>query len=297
MVSVVVPAYRSWSTLPRALAALRGEIEGRNREAILVESSGEMTESELRARWPWLRVLALPERTLPGKARNIGFKAASGERIAFVDADAVPEPGWLDALARGLTPDVDAVAGAIVNGTPKSAVGTAGYLLEFADWLPTRRGAVQHAATCNLLVRRDALERAGGFREDIWGGEDTIFTFGIGQDGRLAFAPSARVTHLNRTSLREFLRHQRRLGAAFAHVCASIPFPHGWLGRPTLAPLAVPFRLAALTKRLARQPGVAVTAAVLPLIVAGLISWGIGLAGSRIDPTGACAPRPNPRRE
>jgi GT2 family glycosyltransferase len=277
--SVVVVAYRSAATLPVMLDALRDETEGRPREVILVESSGEPGEEEARRRWPWLRLIALPNRALPGRARNVGVSATRGDVIAFVDADAVPERGWLDALEQALTPDVDAVAGAVLNGTPRSAVGTAGYLLEFANWLPSRRGAIEHGATCNLLVRRGALEAAGGFREDIWGGEDTLFTYQLAKAGRLAFAPAARVAHLNRTRLLDYMRHQVRLGRAFAHVCAGVDFPHGWLGRPVLAPLAFPFRLAALARAVFFHPREAGQAALLlPLLVVGSAAWAVGLA-------------------
>jgi cellulose synthase/poly-beta-1,6-N-acetylglucosamine synthase-like glycosyltransferase len=280
--TVVIPAYAAWETLPAVLDALEPQARRGDREVIVVESSGDGAEARL-ARWPWVRLVALPERTLPGRARNLAAEVARGDRLAFLDADAVPARDWLDALEAALGPDVDAVAGAVVNGTPRSPVGTAGYLLEFADWLPRRRGPILHAATCNLLVRREALERAGGFAEDVWPGEDTILTFGLAAEGRLAFEPAARVRHLNRTRLGEFLRHQRRLGRAFAHVCARVDFPHRALGRPRAAPLAGPFRLGALAIRLAPQPREAAAAlALLPVLAAGVAAWAVGLAGARL---------------
>lgn len=280
--SVVVPAYRSWSTLPAVLDALGPQLEGGRREVVLVESSGELESEEIRRRWPWLRLVSPPERTLPGRARNIGISAARGAAIAFIDADAVPKPGWLDELDRALVPGVDAVAGAVLNGTPRSAVGTATYLLEFADWMPERRGWVQHGAACNLLVRRDVLERTGGFHEDAWTGEDTVLTFPLGARRRLAFAPAARVVHLNRTNLVDFMRLQRRLGWAFGLVCASVDFPHRWVGRPALAPVALAFRLAALGRRLLPHRRELATALLLsPLLVAGSLAWAVGLARYR----------------
>jgi hypothetical protein len=169
-----------------------------------------------------------------------------------------------------------------LNGTPRNAVGTAGYLLEFADWLPGRDRRLGHAATCNLLVWRDAFTARGGFLEDVFPGEDTIFTFPLAEAGRLAFAPSACVRHLNRTGLGDFLAHQRRLGHAFAEVCARVDFPHRAFGRPALAPLAAPFRLAALARRLRHHPREAITAlGLLPLLVIGLLAWSAGIAGAR----------------
>jgi GT2 family glycosyltransferase len=280
--AVVIPALRAFSTLPAVLDALQPQIQGRDREVIVVESSGTDAGRALAETRGWVRLVALAGPTLPGRARNIGVSVAQADRLAFLDADAVPEPGWLDELEAALTPEVDAVAGAVLNGTPESAVGTAGFLLEFADWLPSARRSLLHAATCNLIVRRAAFDEQGGFIEDSFAGEDTIFTFQLGKRGRLAFAPQARVRHLNRTSIREYLRHQQRLGAGFAVICSRVDFPHRIMGRPALAPLGVPFRLVALGRQLLghRREGLQAVL-LLPLVVLGLIAWGAGLAGAR----------------
>jgi glycosyltransferase involved in cell wall biosynthesis len=281
-ISVVIPAYRAWGTLPDVLSALRPQIEGRNREAIVVESSGDGRAAELARDAPWARVIVLPARALPGAARNTACLLARGELIAFTDADSVPVPGWLDELDGALGPGVDAVAGAVLNGTPRNPVGTAGYLLEFVEWIPGRRGPPLHAATCSLLVRRDALEASGGFRTDVWPGEDTILTFAFGASGRLAFAPAARVRHLNRTGLRAFLRHQRLLGAAFAEVCASVDFPRGRLVHPGLTLIVPGLRLFGLDFRLRHHPRQAAAAAALsPLLALGAVAWAVGLAEGR----------------
>ncbi|MGH3029840.1 MAG: glycosyltransferase family 2 protein [Gaiellaceae bacterium] len=280
--SVIIPAFRAWATLPAVLDALRPQIEGHDRQVVVVESSGTLSAVELEGRWPWARFLLLAEQTLPGRGRNLGADVSEGELLAFLDADAIPEPDWLEQLEGAVAPGIDAVAGSVVNGTPRSRVGTAGYLLEFADWLPSEQGPLLHAVTCNLLVRRAAFQELGGFHEDVFPGEDTIFTFPLAGSGRLAFAPRARVRHLNRTGLREFLRHQRRLGVAYAHVCARVDFPHRWTGRPAFALLGVPFRLAALGRQLHGHRSEAAQALrLLPLLALGLIAWAAGLATAR----------------
>jgi cellulose synthase/poly-beta-1,6-N-acetylglucosamine synthase-like glycosyltransferase len=276
--SVVVPAYESWATLPRTLEALRRETDRPDRELLLVESSGSVDAEELERRWPWARILAPPARMLPGAARNLALEYVRGELVAFTDADAVPEPGWLDALEAGLTPEVEAVAGAIVNGTPESAAGTSGFLLEFTEWMPERNGAPRHAATCNLLVRRRALEHAGGFPEDMWPGEDTVFTFRLAALGSLRFAPAARVRHLNRTRLAEVFVHQFRLGQSFSEVCRRVQFPGRGLARLPFAPLLGVARVPKLWLRLSRWRSLPRRhLALLPLVVLGASVWTLGV--------------------
>jgi glycosyltransferase involved in cell wall biosynthesis len=279
--TVVVPAFHAWHTLPATLAALRVQVDRPDRELVLVESSGTVGRGEIERRWPWVRAIVLPQRTLPGRARNLGIEAAQGELIAFTDADAVPEPGWLDELERALTPELDGVAGAILNGAAASRIATADYLLEFSDWLPQRRLPLLHGATCNLLLRRSVLER-GGFPDELWPGEDTLVTFDLGAAGRLGFAADARVRHAGRSGFGEFLDHQRQLGTAFASICTRLDFPYRRLARARFAPLLPAFRLVAVARRVRGNRG-AVRAAVgvAPLLVVGALAWTDGLLRGR----------------
>ena len=286
--SVVVPAYEAWQTLPAMLEALRPQVDRPDRELVLVESSGRHPADELERRWPWAQVVVLPERTLPGRARNLGLERAAGELIAFTDADAVPEAGWLDELESALGPGVDAVAGAIVNGTPESRVGTAGFLLEFAEWSPRRTGPPLHGATCNLLVRRTALEKADPFPFDMWPGEDTVVTARFQQAGKLAFAPAARVRHLNRRDLISHTVHQYRLGRSFAAVCRQVSLPHAQFTRLPLAVLAGPLRIPRLFWRLATWKSLPPRyGALLPALAVGVCAWSAGLVAGNLGSTNA----------
>jgi cellulose synthase/poly-beta-1,6-N-acetylglucosamine synthase-like glycosyltransferase len=250
---------------------------------VVIDSSSIKHAAHLERDQPWLRVIGLPERRLPGEARNLGAQAAGGSLLAFLDADAVPGSTWLAQLRAAMNGGTAvAVAGAIHNGTPHDAIGTASYLLEFSEWTPGRRGTPLHGATCNLLVKRDAFERAGGFHEDIWPGEDTILTVPWGLGKRLVFAPDAPVWHLNRTRLVELVRHQYRLGRSFAAVCDRVDFPHRRFSRWPLLTAAPALRMGALSVRLAGQPALLREAArVSPLLTLGFGVWGAGVAAAR----------------
>jgi cellulose synthase/poly-beta-1,6-N-acetylglucosamine synthase-like glycosyltransferase len=276
--TVVLPAYRAWATLPAVMDALRPQVERPGRELVLVESSGVVDAHELERRWPWAQVITPAHRTLPGAARNLALERSRSDLVAFIDADALPEPEWLDELERALTPEVDAVAGAVVNGTPGSAIGTSGYLLEFVEWTPMRRGTPEHGATCNLLVRRGALERLGGFPAELWPGEDTVVTFRLSERGGLAFAASARIRHLNRTRMADFVGHQYRLGVSFSEVCRQVDFPAREFTRLPLAPAAGMLRIPWLFRRLTAWDARALApTGVLPTLLVGACSWSIGL--------------------
>src|SRR5947209_2422685 len=213
-VSVIIPAYRAQRTLPLVLGALEPQIVPGAHEALIVQT-GMGGAAPVHAGREWLRVVTRAERMFPAQARNLGAALAGGELLVFLDADAIPEPGWLAALVGALRPGIDVVAGAVLNGTPANPWGTTGYLLEFLEWVPGRLGRLEHAAACSLLVCRPAFERLGGFPEDVWPGEDTLFTVGPATQGALAFAPDAQVRHLNRTCPRTVLSNQTQLGTGW----------------------------------------------------------------------------------
>jgi hypothetical protein len=231
------------------LDALEPHVAGKDREVVLVDSTGDDDGTPTRVRWPWVRVISVAHRVLPGRARNLGVSLARGELLAFLDADAVPQFGWLDDLEGAMGPNIHMVAGAVLDGTPDDRWGTIGYMLEFLEWVPERRIPIGHAAGCNLLIRRAAFENAGGFPEDIWPGEDTVFSFPFAASGTAAFASRARVAHLNRIGRRAVLAHQRRLGASWVEVCGRVPVSGRWLGVPHLAPVAVAARFWALIRQ------------------------------------------------
>jgi glycosyltransferase involved in cell wall biosynthesis len=278
--TVIIPSFDAGETLPLVLDALAPQIpQDGDREVLLIESSGGDAAAAIASSWPWVRVIGFDARVLPGRARNVGASLARGELLAFLDADAVPADGWLDALEAGMVDGVDVVAGSIVNGTPNAPWGTAGYLLEFLEWAPGKRAPLDHAASCNLMIRREALERAGGFPEDMWPGEDTVLTAPFANSRRLTFVPSAQVTHLNRTAASRVLAHQRRLGSCWLGVCRRVPVRGRWLARRRLAPLAVLGRVCALIWQLHRAR-VTFRYALrhAPRLALGLCAWGVGLA-------------------
>jgi histidinol-phosphate phosphatase family protein len=95
----------------------------------------------------------------PAAARNVGWRAADTEWIAFLDDDVRLPEGWLSALYDDLRRVDDRVAG--VQGVievPTSAKPT--------DWERSTAGLERARwATADMAYRRAALEQVGGFDE------------------------------------------------------------------------------------------------------------------------------------
>jgi histidinol-phosphate phosphatase family protein len=108
------------------------------------------------------RVSVVPGRAAgPAAARNLGWRRATAEWVAFLDDDVVPSATWLADLAadlEGLGPDVGGSQGRIVVPMPGGRRQT--------DWERNVRGLeTARWATADMAYRREALEEVGGFDE------------------------------------------------------------------------------------------------------------------------------------
>jgi GT2 family glycosyltransferase len=125
-----------------------------------------------------LRLIRCPVKNL-SISRNLGLSAALGRYIAFIDDDASPEPGWLDALLSPLQADLQVAiaAGFVLDGSGQKLLN--GYVV--ADTLGRAQSFASHqdaldeinrigehrsfltATGCNMAFRRDLLSCQGGF--------------------------------------------------------------------------------------------------------------------------------------
>jgi glycosyltransferase involved in cell wall biosynthesis len=152
-ISVVVPARDAAALLPRLFAALdRTTFEGAWETVVVDDASADAT-ADLAAEWG-ARVVRLPCRSGPAAARNAGLAAAGAPLIAFTDADCEPSPGWLSALAGALG-DADIASGP-VHPRPGAPPGPFDRTLSIGRESPLFQ-------TANLAVRREVVERVGGF--------------------------------------------------------------------------------------------------------------------------------------
>ena len=177
-VSVVVPSHARELRLWWLLNALEEQTLERDRyEVVLVhdyDDAGFLAELDAHplAVAGTLRCVRIePGTGRPSRQRNLGWREARAELIAFTDDDCRPEPGWVAALL-----DAGAAApGAIIQGATRpdpleSAVMAAPHYRTLRVEPPNL-----YAQTCNIAYPRELLERLGGFDEEMPApaGEDT----------------------------------------------------------------------------------------------------------------------------
>lgn len=157
-------------------------------------------------------------------ARNTAALVADTDLVAFLDDDAYAEQGWLSALVLALAdPGVVGAGGQIRplwSGPPPRWFPPVFGWVVGATFEDVDRGAVRvrNVWSGNMLVRRSALQDAGGFLPD-WGKvgdahepEDTEFCIRLtacSGGGQWLFVPAAVAHHAvpqQRSSARYFLR-------------------------------------------------------------------------------------------
>ena len=197
-VSVIVLAYKNGSTLESAVRSILNQDSHCEVEVIVV-ASGVEKSGDLSSRLPGVRVIESEPRLYPGAARNRGLAVASGDVIAFLAADCVAEPGWLQARMRAHCSGHSAVASAVTNFGSRGPSGWGHYYSLFPNRLPSRDPgtvSIPDAAVHSTSFTRDVLLDSGPFAEDVITGEDTDMIERITSRGiEVWFEPTARTGH------------------------------------------------------------------------------------------------------
>jgi GT2 family glycosyltransferase len=235
-VTVAVCTLNRADLLRRALEGLARQTAPADSFEVLVVDNGSTDRTpqvaeDYAGRLP-LRYLR-EERAGLSHARNAAWRAAAGDYVAYLDDDAVPESGWLEAVqdqVRRHAPDV-------LTGPHRPdfvAPRPAWFPDDYERWNlgdePRELRPDEHAIGVNLICRRDALAGVGGFRADLGMQRGRL---GFGEEvelqerirrhvrgARLRYCPEAAVRHAVRAEqmtlgwqLRRCVRYGLQAGA------------------------------------------------------------------------------------
>ncbi|GAB3472050.1 glycosyltransferase [Kineococcus endophyticus] len=200
LVSVVVPHYEAPHDLALLLTALELQTHPLDRLEVLVADDGSRDAPEPGPRPYAVRVLRQADEGFrAAAARNLGAASARGEVLCFLDADTVPEPGYVAAVVRAVTAGADLVVGrrrhADLSATAPDALrrwfgGQGPVPREFdeptwlreayertADLADAGDDAYRFVISAVLSTTRRLFEDVGGFEEafSAYGGEDWEF--------------------------------------------------------------------------------------------------------------------------
>ncbi|MGD0540738.1 MAG: glycosyltransferase family 2 protein [Tepidisphaeraceae bacterium] len=199
-------------------------------QTIVVDNASADGSADLvAAEFPWV--------ILHRNAQNLGFargnnqaaRSAAAPLLLLLNNDTVVRTGALQKLAQFMNekPDVVAAGPRLIgaDGKPQRSgrnLPTVAALLnsiQFLKWTclfrrayrqyrsegfdPEKEGTVSQLAAAALVIRRDCLERIGGFDEGFaFGVEDVDLCRRMRGLGRIYYLPTAEIEHLGRVSSR-----------------------------------------------------------------------------------------------
>jgi glycosyltransferase involved in cell wall biosynthesis len=175
VVSVVVPTRDRAGYLDVTLSSLADQDFAEPYEVIVVDDGSRDSTAEVIRRHGVRSLVHDPPRG-PNAARNAGAQAAESDLIALVDDDVFAPRGWLRALVEGARrhPEAEAFGGPIRARFEGPAPRSCGRELPPITTLDLGPKDVETDLvwSANMLLRRSALERAGGFDESLPTGGD-----------------------------------------------------------------------------------------------------------------------------
>lgn len=220
--SVVVIGRNEEERLARCLGsvqAMRGDF--RKPEIIYVDSASTDKSVE-RAQELGIKVVILEGENLSAaKARNAGWRAASSEYILFLDGDTVLDPDFVEGAREFLNDSrVAVVWGHRRELYPEKSIYNRVCDL---DWIYPA-GATEFFGG-DALVRRKALEDAGGYNETLKAGEEPELGGRISRLGlKILHIDLPMTKHdLNMTTWKQYWRRAVRSGYAYAEVLHRFP--------------------------------------------------------------------------
>ena len=237
-VSVVVCAYNAADTLEDCLASL-DRLTYPDYEVILVNDGSTDATRDIGRSHARVRIIDVPNAGLSA-ARNVGLAEATGEIVAYTDADTRVDRDWLTFLVQPfLTSDVVGSGGP--NVVPQDDPPIAQCIAR-APGGPTHvlldDRIAEHVPGCNMAFRRDALLAIGGFNPIyLRAGDDVDVCWRLQSRGwRIGFASAALVWHHHRSSVKAYWRQQVGYGEGETWLMAHHPekFLDGhllWRGR------------------------------------------------------------------
>ena len=180
--SFVIPAYNEEAYLPACLDSILAQTQavGVEAEIVVVNNASTDRTREVALGYPSVHLVDEPRKGLTF-ARQAGFAASHGELIANVDSDSRLTPGWVAQVLAAFKsqPNLVALSGPLVfyDLTPKQRSSVKifygiAFLVYVINRYVLRAGSMIQGG--NFVLRREALEKIGGFNTAIaFYGEDT----------------------------------------------------------------------------------------------------------------------------
>jgi glycosyltransferase involved in cell wall biosynthesis len=239
-VSVVIVSYNDRDKLLVCLQALKEQTFAKEKTEIIVVDDGSTdgTAETVQGRFPEVQLIS-KNNSGADNSRNEGVKKATGEIIAFIDADCVAEPYWLESIERSLKKNSAQVVGGRIIHRGSFLTRVVG-ISDFGEFQELKEKFVHNLPTCNMSGKRNLFEQYP-FHSELGIGGDVVFSNTIRKNGcRLLYDPSIVVEHRPKINMKEFWQRASRYGESFVLIRMIEPgLPYAPLVRHGIAGVVV----------------------------------------------------------
>lgn len=162
-------------------------------EIVVVNSGGGDVRSLLSTQLDHIRLIDVPERVLPGCARNIGIDASAAENVGFLASDCIARPGWVRRRRMQHLGGLDVVASSVVPNDPDNLFTNVSSA--YQHWTRWPDTPAQDRASYGRSYARWLFESYGYFPTGLRVGEDTYFNGLLPSEVRSGWAPDVQTAH------------------------------------------------------------------------------------------------------
>ena len=180
MLSFIVPAYNEELELPSTLAAIRAAADANSEPyEVIVANDGSTDATAAVAATGGARVVTIHRRQIAA-ARNAGAREARGDILFFVDADTRISPAHVAGVQRALAAGCAGGGARVVTDGLVPLWGRV-FVRVFSAFYFT---VANLGAGAFLFTTRKNFDRAGGFDEQLFAGEEIYFSQALKKLGR-----------------------------------------------------------------------------------------------------------------
>ncbi|WP_097461236.1 glycosyltransferase [Mangrovitalea sediminis] len=204
IVSVIIPAKNEKEFIGRCLASINSQnYPTECLEIIVVDNSSTDETADIAKKTGALVIEGA--KGYVGAVRNQGARKASGQFLAFIDADCIIDNDWVNRAVN------------LATAHPNHVFGGGCLIPREANWLEKNwllgegiKRVPKELIGASIFISKETFESIGGFNELLSSGEDTQLSVDLKSKGySIKMTQELSVTHLgNAKTLRQFFMRQ-----------------------------------------------------------------------------------------
>lgn len=216
IISVIIPVNNAEETIEKTLLSFKKQTH-LNFDIIIVDDNSTDKSYDI-VKKHTKNILRNKTKKGPAITRNKGIRHAKTEIIAFIDADCIATPNWLNNVLKEFqNKNIQVIAGntkipkSTFIGDSISALGfPGGANAGFENmWHVSKEGFTNHITSCNFAAKKEIFKKYGLFDESfpLAGGEDPELSYRLSKNGvKIKYCPDVLVYHEPRNELSSFIK-------------------------------------------------------------------------------------------